>query len=187
MIVDFSEKWLREMSTGSVEAFDAFYKMYCPYILKLSLKLTRDPQEAEDLCHDVFMEVFYHADRFDAKRGSVKTWLTVKTRSRFLDRMRKAKRVMPSIESNSKKIVHEKGLDELLFKKVNHEELLQAMKQLPQAQRTAVYKKYFHYQTQKEISLSMNKPIGTVKSLIRYGVINLRKRLLERGFFEAEG
>jgi RNA polymerase sigma factor (sigma-70 family) len=187
MIVELSEKWLREMSTGSVEAFDAFYKMYSPYILKLSLKLTRDTQEAEDLCHDVFMEVFYQANRFDAKRGSVKTWLTVKTRSRFLDRIRKAKRVIPNLESNSNNVIYEKGLDELLFKKVNHEELLQALNQLPQAQRTAVFKKYFHYQTQKEISISMNKPIGTVKSLIRYGVINLRKLLLERGFFEAEG
>jgi RNA polymerase sigma factor (sigma-70 family) len=187
MIVDLSEKWLQEMSTGSVEAFEAFYKMYCPYILKLSLKLTRNPQEAEDLCHDVFMEVFCKADRFDSKRGSVKTWLTVKTRSRFLDRMRKAKRIVPNLESNSRNVIHEKGLDEILFKKVNHEELFQALSQLPQAQQTAVFKKYFHYQTQKEISLSMNKPIGTVKSLIRYGVINLRKLLLERGFFEAEG
>jgi len=187
MIVELSEKWLREMSTGSVEAFDAFYRMYCPYILKLSLKLTRDPQEAEDLCHDVFMEVFYQANRFDAKRGTAKTWLTVKTRSRFLDRMRKAKRVLPGFECDSNKVIHEKGLDEVLFKKINHEELLHAIEQLPKAQASAVYQKYFHYQTQKEISLSMNKPIGTVKSLIRYGVINLRKRLDERGFFEAEG
>ncbi len=180
-----ADKLVARIKAGSAEAFGAFYEAYRPYVFKQALQLTKDAAEAEDLCQDIFIEVFHVAEKFDPTRGSVKTWLAVKTRSRFLDRQRKAKRALfylNQIRWVSRK--WETGTDEILLRKANQDELVFAMNTLPESQKKAVFHKYFKEQTQREIARSMNKPIGTIKSLIRYGTINMRKTLIAREYNE---
>jgi len=169
---------LRKISLGSTQAFDQFYEIYFQYVYRLALRMTENTCEAEDLCHDVFVDVFRHAEQFDSGRGSVKTWLAIKIKSRYIDRLRKTKRSQDYIESLNPARA-EPAIDEVVLQHMDREWVLQAMHQLPDIQRKAVYGKYFKYQTQKELAAIMDKPIGTVKSLIRYGLSNLRKQLLK--------
>jgi RNA polymerase sigma-70 factor (ECF subfamily) len=62
--------------------FDRFYRL----VLKIALRILRDPGEAEDLMQDVFFEIFNKADQFDAARGSVKTWILQYAYHRSLNR-----------------------------------------------------------------------------------------------------
>ena len=75
----------------SLHSFDELYKQNASYVYKIALYIIRDPVEAEDLCHDVFLEVIQHPEQYDPQRGSIKAWLGVKTRSRAIDRLRKQK------------------------------------------------------------------------------------------------
>ncbi|WEG13586.1 RNA polymerase sigma factor [Pullulanibacillus sp. KACC 23026] len=182
-----SEDLLKEMEAGSVHAFNAFYESHRAYVYKLASQLTRNHAEAEDLCHDVFLEVFQKAGNFDQSRGSVQAWLTIKTKSRFIDRTRRAKRFFLTPNPSYYSDFHlDEGPDLNLMKNENIHELFEAIRHLPDAQQVALISKYFNEHTQKEIAHAMNKPLGTVKSLIRYGIINLRKLLNERGFLETE-
>jgi len=178
-IVDqVEEALLRKMGLGSTQAFDQFYEMYFQYVYQMALRMTKNTCEAEDLCHDVFVDVFRHAQQFDSGRGSVRVWLTIKIKSRYIDRLRKTKRSQDYIESLN--LDHrEPATDEVVLQNMDREQILKAMHQLPDIQKKAVYGKYFKYQTQKELAALMDKPIGTIKSLIRYGLSNLRKQLLK--------
>src|SRR6266446_1535673 len=51
--------------------FDRFYRL----VLKVALRILRDPGEAEDLMQDVFFEIFNKASHFDPAKGSTKTWI----------------------------------------------------------------------------------------------------------------
>src|SRR5262245_22638930 len=62
--------------------FDRFHRL----VLKVALRILRDPGEAEDLMQDVFFEIFNKADQFDAARGSVKTWVLQYAYHRSLNR-----------------------------------------------------------------------------------------------------
>jgi len=62
--------------------FDRFYRL----VLKVALRILRDPGEAEDLMQDVFFEIFNKADQFDATRGSTKTWILQYAYHRSLNR-----------------------------------------------------------------------------------------------------
>ena len=73
----------------SLHSFDELYKQNASYVYKIALYIIRDPVEAEDLCHDVFLEVIQHPEQYDPQRGSIKAWLGVKTRRRAIDRLRK--------------------------------------------------------------------------------------------------
>jgi RNA polymerase sigma-70 factor (ECF subfamily) len=62
--------------------FDRFYKL----VLKIALRILRDPGEAEDLMQDVFFEIFNKAGQFDPAKGNAKTWIFQYAYHRSLNR-----------------------------------------------------------------------------------------------------
>ena len=62
--------------------FDRFYRL----VLKIALRILRDPGEAEDLMQDVFLEIYKKASQFDPARGSAKTWILQYAYHRSLSR-----------------------------------------------------------------------------------------------------
>ena len=48
---------------------------------------------------------------------------------------------------------------------------------IPPLQRMAVYGSYVERRSHREMAELLNRPVGTVKSLIRYGIHNVRRRL----------
>ena len=51
--------------------FDRFYRL----VLRIAVRILRDPGEAEDVMQDVFLEIFNKAAQFDPAKGSAKTWV----------------------------------------------------------------------------------------------------------------
>ncbi|HEU5139833.1 MAG TPA: RNA polymerase sigma factor [Bacillales bacterium] len=177
-----------EIRGGSIEAFDAFYEQLVPFVFRIALKTTGDKREAEDVCHDVFLEVYRRPNGYEPSRGSVKAWLAVKTRSRCLDRLRKKQRVILEEPKEQKLPFFADKVDsteELVFSKVEREVLKRALERIPEAQRQALHGKYFDSRTQNEIADEMSRPVGTVKSLIRYGIRNVRRQLRESGWADS--
>jgi RNA polymerase sigma-70 factor (ECF subfamily) len=62
--------------------FDRFYRL----VLKVALRILRDPGEAEDVMQDVFLEIFNKATQFDSAKGSPKTWILQYAYHRSLSR-----------------------------------------------------------------------------------------------------
>src|SRR5215471_3853535 len=62
--------------------FDRFYRL----VLKIAVRILRDPGEAEDVMQDVFFEIFNKAAQFDPTRGSTKTWILQYAYHRSLSR-----------------------------------------------------------------------------------------------------
>lgn len=58
------------------------------YLLGVLTRILGGPEEAEDVLHEVFLEVWERASDYDAGRGTVKAWLVMRARSRGLDRLR---------------------------------------------------------------------------------------------------
>ncbi|MBP1931681.1 RNA polymerase sigma factor [Ammoniphilus resinae] len=185
------EEILQGLKQGSATAFDQFYERYVPLIYHIALKMMGDRLEAEDISHDVVLEALKKIDQFDSGRGSIESWLAVRTRSRCLDRIRKSSR-------NAWDTVDVTGLsqetyrstpstEEKVLANIESEVLRKAMKQIPEDQQSALIGAYYEAQTQKELSETMNRPLGTVKSLIRYGLNNLRKQLNHLGWIESKG
>lgn len=167
--------WLKQINQGSKEAFDSFYEKYNLFIFHIAYQITGNKAEAEDICHDVFLEIFQKAHQYNEKRGSVKAWLAVRTKSRSIDRLRKKKPLLiEKLENLSLETVQ--GADVAVLKEIEMKLIQDAMNHIPQNQREAIYRSYFQEDTHKEIAHSMNKPLGSVKSLIRYGLNNLRKQ-----------
>lgn len=173
-------KRLREMCDGSVEAFDSFYGYYSPFVMQVAVRMVGERMEAEDVCHEVFLEVLRRGRQYDASRGSIKAWLAVMTRSRCMDRLRRNRRVQYLEEDEFEQV--SASQDEVVISRLEQEALRSALYTLPDSQRKAILGSYYSSKTQQQMSEAWNVPIGTVKSWVRYGIANLRKQMEKQGW-----
>src|SRR5205807_7424800 len=79
---------VRAAARGGSQALAGLYDRYASVLLAVGQRVLGNAREAEDLLHDVFLEVWRRAGDYDRARGSVRAWLLMRMRSRALDRRR---------------------------------------------------------------------------------------------------
>src|SRR5690348_4003420 len=83
---DADEQLVRKVAEGDRAALGELYDRFAPSMLAVARRILGS--EPEDLVQDVFLEAWHRARHFDPARGSVRTWLMLRVRSRSLDRLR---------------------------------------------------------------------------------------------------
>lgn len=84
------QTWIGAIAHRDEHALAQFYETTLSRVYGLALRITRTPQTAEEVCEDVYWQVWREALRFDPQRGAVMAWLLTLTRSRALDYLRRA-------------------------------------------------------------------------------------------------
>jgi RNA polymerase sigma factor (sigma-70 family) len=69
------EQLMAQLQAGQADALTVLFDRYHRLVLGIALKIVRDRGEAEDVLHNVFLEIFRAAVQFDPAKGSTKTWL----------------------------------------------------------------------------------------------------------------
>jgi RNA polymerase sigma-70 factor (ECF subfamily) len=178
---------LREASYGEVAAFERLYEKYAGFVLHIAEKMTGSSAEAEDICHEVFLEAWRKASAYDPERGSVAAWLAVRTRARCTDWIRRGKRWQEKAQLLGGWRRQEAAAEEKALASVTWSQLRAALQRIPLPQRDAVYGAYVEELTHTQLAERMNRPLGTVKSFVRSGLKQLRKQLAAEGWTASEG
>ena len=79
---------IAKIARGQQASLGALYDRHAGLLLAVLTRILGDNQEAEDVLHEVFLEVWQRAADYDSQRGSVRAWLVMRARSRGLDRAR---------------------------------------------------------------------------------------------------
>lgn len=146
------------IGAGDRDALAALYDRFAGGLLGLAARVLADRREAEDLLHDVFIEVWRQAAGYDARRGTVRAWLYTRLRARALDRAR-ARRFRPTAAAQPAEA--STSPDELA---PDRRALLGALRSLPPEQCDVIALAYFEGLSSTEISGRLGIPVGTVKS-----------------------
>jgi DNA-directed RNA polymerase specialized sigma24 family protein len=80
------------MARGDRVALSTLYFRHAARLLALALQILKDRGEAEDTIHDVFLEAWQKAASYSEQRGTVGAWLSLRARSRAIDRRRSVPR-----------------------------------------------------------------------------------------------
>ncbi len=161
------------LARGQREALGELYDRHAGVMLALGLKLLRDRGEAEEILHDVFLEAWQRAGDFDPSRGSVRTWLMLRMRSRSLDRIKSHGRSRTaSMGENLERIVGSAPAEAASVTDANR--VHGALAELPEDQRAVLELGYFGGLSCAEMSDQLGVPIGTVKSRIHAAMKKLR-------------
>ena len=76
------------LAAGEVDALAQLYDRYGPLAYSVSVRILGDPGKAEDVVQDAFLKLWHSAARFDAHRGSLRTWVITAVRNRSIDYLR---------------------------------------------------------------------------------------------------
>lgn len=154
------------------EAFSLIYDRYSRLVYSIALRVVRNASAAEDILHDVFLQLWKSPEQFDSARGNVPAWIAVITRNRAIDRLRQQRTTVDPEETvlvSALDIASEVEFAQFLTKVRG---LLESM---PESQRTAVEMAFFDGRTHAEIAALTHEPLGTVKTRIRSALITIRK------------
>jgi RNA polymerase sigma-70 factor (ECF subfamily) len=175
------EALVARMAAGDEHALASLYDSTNRIVYGVALRILGDPSSAEDTAMEVYMQLWRTAGSFDPDRASVKSWLATLARSRALDQLRRRRTRRGHLEDN---------VDEMLDLRdsrpgpevsgLNDERvriLHEAMSQLSSDQRQAIELAFFAGLTHVEAAVQLGLPLGTAKSRIRSGMLQLRKFL----------
>lgn len=148
------------------------YDRHGAAVFSICRRILHDASAAEDVTLDVFWEVWDKCERYDPSRGGVVTYLLLLARSRAIDQRRRSSAASKVGEIQGS-LPESAAIDGALVVE-EHERISAALARLDPAQRKAIELAYFDGLSQSEISELLGKPLGTVKTWIRQGLIRLR-------------
>jgi RNA polymerase sigma-70 factor (ECF subfamily) len=172
----------------SRDAFEREVLAQADALYRTARRLSRSPQEAEDLVQDTFVKAFRASDRFE--RGTnLRAWLFTILMNTFRNRRRDAARDVVEVDSD---IVERAALPEhvatpeqLLLRDTLDADLQAALDALPDVFREAVWLRDVEEFSYAEIGRMLDVPVGTVMSRISRGRRLLYQRLTAAGRFTA--
>ena len=158
------------------------YRRHGGAVFGLAKRVLNNPTEAEDVTQEVFLRLWNQPDRFDAARGSLRSFLLAQAHGRAVDavrssssrRLREARDAMRTAEADYD-MQHE------VWDLAVADQVSRAMGELPEEERRAIELAYFDGHTYREVAQLLDQPEGTVKSRIRNGMRRMRAVLADSG------
>ncbi len=143
-------------------ALEQLYERNVGKMLGLATQILKSKSDAEDIIHDVIIEVWNKAKAYDSNKASVLGWLLLRVRSRCLDRIRKQQTIRKYAEkqNNEEKIQSVNCIDAY----TDHKFLNKALNTLSENQRLVIELSYFKGFTCAEIAQDYGIALGTVKT-----------------------
>ena len=169
------------LKAGQTAALGILYDRHAGLVYGIALKVLENPQEAEDLTQDIFLN-FVKIGSYEPSRGSLRTYLAILTRSRAVDRVRSRRNSRELLKKWGHSREEETATDSLLEKVSRSEqsqEVKAALAQLSDEQQQILRMAYYDGLSQSEIANQLEIPLGTVKARARRGLLKLRQALTD--------
>jgi RNA polymerase sigma-70 factor (ECF subfamily) len=170
------EDLLRRTSLGETEAFEQLYQLFASRVYGIARRVVRDPDQAEEVAQEVFLEVWRRAGRFDPARGSATSWLLTLAHSRSVDRVRSAQ-ASSERDARFARAGVERDVDtvaEAVENRWERHAVRRCLSTLTDLQRQSVTLAYYSGYTYPQVAELLQTPLPTIKTRMRDGLIRLR-------------
>ena len=173
------EALLAQVALGNRAAFEALYRGTANRLFGICLRVLTQRSEAEDALQEVYTTVWRKAAQFDPEKASATAWLAMIARNKAIDRIRS--------QPHARKFEPMELADEIPDPAASpqrdaqaageRERLDECMKRLDDRRRSLIRAAFFDGSTYEELAARVGSPLGTVKSWIRRGLLQLRECL----------
>lgn len=167
---------LAQVANGDQAAFASLYQNTSGKLLGICLRVLSDRAEAEDVLQEVYVTIWNKAAGFDAGRARAMTWLGTIARNRAIDRLRS----LPAPAMRASIDVAESAPD-LSPSPAAHAEsaddrfrLDACLEQLEPRRKLLIRTAFFDGATYEDLAARSGSPLGSIKSWIRRGLMQLR-------------
>lgn len=168
---------LRRVALGDLTAFEALYRELSGAVFGVSRRVLVDTAQAEEVCQEVFLEVWRTSSRYDPSLGSVAAWVATIAHRRAVDRVRSeqasADRLSAAGRLEPEATPHD-TVPEQVEHRLEREKVRRCLRRLTEHQREVVRLTYYTGYTQRQAADLLRVPLTTVKGRLRDGLIKLR-------------
>jgi len=175
------EKLILRFHEGDINAYNELVKRYKDRLLNFVLRYFNNVEQAEDVVQDTLIKLYTHASYYkDVAKFS--TWIFTIAKNNALTELRKNKRKKTdSLWTDDGQVIDINSKQESLDSKVQNEiaidQLNKFLDEIPENFRMAVVLRDFQELSYDEISKILEIPIGTIKSRINRGRIQLAEKM----------
>jgi RNA polymerase sigma-70 factor, ECF subfamily len=170
---------LARVARGDREAFGAVCRTLGGPVYGVIRQMLRDPAQSEQVAHEVLLEVWRTASRFDPARGSAAAWVLTMAHRRAADRVRQGSagtrreaRPAPHTVTES-----EGALAEVVEVTLDRVRVLRCLDGLTELQRESIKLAYYRGYSGPQVAALLGVTPGTVQTRIRDGLIRMRDSL----------
>ena len=180
--------------TDTSESFERLAQENLHPLYSMAVRLTRQPEEAEDLVQETLLRAYRFFDKFE--RGTnFKAWVFRILKNAFINRYRKEQREPDTVDFSSIEEGLERLVDDMapgapeappdpeqtLLKGTLDSEIETAIGELPAEYRMVLLMSVVEEMSYKEIASALSIPIGTVMSRLHRARRQLQAKLQEYG------
>jgi len=160
---------------GDRAALRQLYQATSAKLFAVCLRILSSRDESEDVLQEVYLTIWRRADRFEAGRASVMTWISTIARNRAIDRLRARGPLALAAQIDDMEIADKSPGAEARLETAQSVEALNAcLSQLDARTQGVIRTAFFEGVTYEAIALRLDIPLGTIKSWIRRGLLKLR-------------
>ena len=173
---------LAQAGAGDRAAFRQLYARYSAPLFSLAVRLVGDRGEAEEVLQDTFVKIWRHAAAYDSRLSRPFTWAVTILRRTGIDHLRKRRRAPFTTPLPDDAALHHttgENIRQAAEAREDSARVRGALVEIPPNQRRALELALYSELTHAEIARQLGQPVGTVKSWIRRGLLDLRTTLTD--------
>lgn len=156
-------------------AFQEVYRLTSAKLFGICLRICGERSAAEDVLHDVYLTIWKRAGAYEPGRASPISWLATIARNKAIDWLRAhGKRSVRPIEDAMS--IADTAPDQLatIARDQESQRLHDCLDALDDRASDAIRTAFFDGVTYAELAERKNVPLGTMKSIVRRGLIQLK-------------
>ena len=174
---------------GDRSTFESQVSPLLDSLYRTALRMTKNPDDAEDLVQETCLKAFRYFDRFETG-SNLRAWMFKILTNLFINRYRKQSKEPTAVEYDeagdfylynqmlaSGAVSEHHGPEKDLFDRMLGADVKEAIDQLPEDFRMVVVMAFIEGLSYEEISEALGVPMGTVKSRLHRGRKMLQKSL----------
>ncbi|MBD3617311.1 MAG: sigma-70 family RNA polymerase sigma factor [Gracilimonas sp.] len=181
---------MSQLTRDEIKKQKDFDKEIIPHmdaLYNFALRLTTDPNDAEDLVQDTIVKAYRFFSSYE-KGTNAKAWMFRILKNSFINNYRKTSKKPSQVDYDEVSSYYESiraertetsDLENLMFREMMDDDLSTALKRLPEDFRTVVLLCDVEGYTYEEIANMLDVPIGTIRSRLHRGRNLLKTELLE--------
>ena len=177
------EELMLRVREGDSVAFGVIYDRHSKVAYSLAYRMCGRRGTADDVVQEAFLSLWKASARYDAGRGSVRTFVLGIVHNRAIDALRRSTvhdSRRASDEGIEERFAATERTEEEVARRDEASEVRDAIDELPADQQKVIQLAYFGGFTHTEIAEMIDTPLGTVKGRMRLGLEKLRASLGEQ-------
>ncbi|MFN2456864.1 MAG: RNA polymerase sigma factor [Chitinophagaceae bacterium] len=177
---------INSFTSGNVNALEILIIRHKDKLYTSILFLVKDKYLAEDIFQDAFIRIIdtMRSGRY-TEEGKFLPWAMRIAHNLCVDHFRKVKRT-PTIKTGDDQDIFEvlnfteDSAEDKMIKKQSHNRIRDMLDKLPEDQREVIILRHYADMSFKQIAEVTNCSINTALGRMRYGLINLRKMMVQK-------